>query len=263
VKVKRDLVQGQEANAQILGERIVEPWLVSEAGGASLRECRDAPGIPAVGDYHERATNARVVNKFARAVAGGMCKVYVIWETPAVRLAVPYESFKMTDTTGLTSSQTEVHPKDYEQLLVWMTGGTGRQKTATVSYPIATRRLTFEGLFVERPPDSVRLLANKVNHAEWEGLPRGYWHCNFVEAEFSNRDNLYRVSVSVESHAGEGPWWTLWIGRDDSGEHKIVPASVLAAMRARAYDWDIITQTDGVLLAGMYDTADFGVLVGS
>lgn len=265
MRVIPDITNGQESSRFRGGERLVLSYLVCEADGASLRECRDAPGIPNIGDAIPGLANSRVVFKTARPVSPGMARCFVHVEDGTSE-GIPYETFRVTDTTGLEGSTTEVHPGTFRQFRVNMTSDVnGAKKTATLSYPIATRRIILEGLFTERPPGTVQSLANKVNSDAWQGMNRGFWRCDLAECSYSNRDGLYRVVVACSTKQSEN-WMSLWIARDDNGDHREIPEPILDLVRAAAtgngYQYDIVRNGSGILQTGLYALADFGAVLG-
>jgi hypothetical protein len=264
MRVIADQRDGQEAARFRGGERLIWSYLVCETGGASLKECRDAPGIPAVGTIPAGLpANAVVVYKVARPDPAG-ARVFVHIEDGRSD-GLPYETFRATDSTGLQGSSTEVHPGTFEQLQVNLTDDSdGAKKTITVSYPIATRRIVLQGLFAERPPAAIQMLPNRVNGSPYLAYGRGFWKCTLGESEYSNRDGLYRVTVAIET-TQEANWMSLHVARDDTGNHVEIPPAVLTTLRNNAtsdngYVYGIAYNSNGVLQVGMHPVANFAVL---
>lgn len=262
-------VEGHEVAAVKNGHRAVRTYLVTQTGGATLVQCRDATGIPTMGSVDPELAGAYLIYKVARAVAPGVARVYCHYETPTITSGGGgggggIETFAASDDTGQTGSITEIHPFDSHQLLVFNGGSavaSQAHQTASISYPKSLRRLTYRGLFADRPSSAVRRLVNHVNDRSYQEYPAGYWLCDHVSSSYSSRDGLYQVTVSMVTQQEE-PWWSYWIANGPDGKHVTIPPKVLRDSRTKVYEYKTVNNTYGFLQTGLYPVADFQSVLG-
>ncbi len=258
----------------------ITPALFTDKKTALIKAMETAPGIPLLADQLD-ATNYpqyRCVFRIARPIpsTGGQCAwVYLHYETPNTS-GTPLERFAAEDVTTLVSEATNVFPGTAQQLLcstddtlpVYDAGGAlfANERPITANYPRVMRALVLYGLFADRPNTSVRKAANKVNDAEWAGLPKGYWRCEGPRVRYSNRDGMYAVSVGFLAKGDEddegADWTTYEVPRGADGSLLKVDSDDLQDLYDGDYEYGVRSDTNGLWAGGLYKLWDFGAVFG-
>lgn len=267
-----DTPNGSEAVAGPAGEnRIVRGAIVAgldtTAPAEVLIKALSVPGMPARDSILSPAYPRYTLRRYAvRAIRGRMALLRLIYEEPP--LDTPPETFAAEDVTTLSTGTTMLVPGTLEPLRVSFNNTVTASDlaagdTAVVSFPQPLRSLVLTGLY-NTPPDLSLLAALRhVNHADFQGLPKGYWLYTGVRVQFSNRDRKYQVTCTVTTKITED-WSSIAATRNPAdGKFAEVPAATQTKLRNQVYEKGIRHQANGLLKVGLFDTVNMSALFGT
>lgn len=259
--------------AYVIMTGVIRDWEPSTPATA-LIEALESSGMPQIGEaLSPTRTDLTCKNHYVKPLDGpgitygNIARVRILFETSRLIGPTPIETFAVEDTTNLGSGTTQLLPYALTPLKVYGNAEdddpeNGPKDIATIGLPIPMRSIVLYGLFEERPSEDILSVTRHVNHAEWQGLPKGYWLCSGPRTRWSNLDEMYRVSVAFTTKQEED-WSEYQILRDpDTGRPWPVDDELVEGLKEDEYEFGINHQYDGILKVGPFRAANFTSIFG-
>lgn len=199
--------------------------------------------------------------RIARAINANHAVVMLIYEY--------YGLLTVSDTSSIQSVTTQLHPKDFTPLYVYYTpiAGLGDPapqkitKLVNLQSALPLRHLTVSQTIPHMASSDIIDAFKTVNSSTWQGLPAGYWLFSAIDGYTQDDGLTYTYSATFTTKETEN-WLQLGFMEDDTGQPVFVPPATVAGVRALPYFYGKNNTVDGILVAGMYDLADFFSIFG-
>lgn len=242
-----------------------------------LVKAAQGAGMPQYGDPHPSGDGTSVQRIYVRGVSHNQARVEIEYGQPQTGGPAP-GMFTISDDTTLVTRRTNWHPKDRQQIKVYLDmdwsapaarddglDRAGNAQAPEIPYLAPLRTLTVSGIFFRPPSDALRQAMGKVNERLWYGLKPGYWLCarHVIMGESYSRDGnpfQYRMTSQFITKGFED--WSesvLWLNMD--GRHEVPDSNDIRELREGDYSYGIINRPK-VTKIGIYPTLDFAATFG-
>jgi hypothetical protein len=233
-----------------------------------LATALSVPGMPPYLDPypHPSYSNSLCRRRLIDTIPGVNTRlnVMLLYDTGGAATPPP-STFILSRSTTLVERETEVHPKDWSPLAIKWTnprdaGDVRKADTARMRFLAPFQRLIATGYYIGTPPTAMTDDVGKVNSTPWRGYAKGTW---LYAGETDKSQDLglsYNIQLEFWRKPGED-WRSLALFRDEHGQNLPVSQVHVDYLKNGPYTYGT-TSENGIIVAGLYDLADFSTTFG-
>lgn len=271
MQLKLDTVSGTEFNVSSFDGRYIRTGLIIVNPGElpplipnprPVVNALAASGMPQPGDtlpvpgYEEWIVRRHII----RAITATIYTVSIIYEWLGV--------LRIRDTSTLTMEMSQIHPGTKKPIpLNYTRPGANNQaikKVARLPLHLPMRHLVLSKTVQYEARVEVLNAFGSVNKLLWEGLGPGFWLFSGLDGDSFDNGVTYTYTVTVSTRQVRD-WSEFAVIEDDRGNaitFTTVEQQAVFDVISQAYAYNVNTNANGFIRAGMQAMTDFGPLFG-